>query len=88
MTGSEAACESAAVASLMPPVAESKVGEDMVGGKPVGEDVDFHTSILDNLFAERKAVGISRKMAEVMIDATESELDVLYKLPAETTEES
>jgi hypothetical protein len=59
----------------------------MENGKVLNEDEDFHTPILDNLFAERKAVGISRTMAKVMIDATEDELDVLYKLPEVTTEE-
>lgn len=60
----------------------------MVNGKPIGEDTDFHSQILDNLFAERKAVAISRTMAKVMIDATEDELDAIYKLPDMTTEES
>jgi hypothetical protein len=67
-------------------LAKSKEGEDMVNGKPAGTDADFHDPILDNLFAQRKAVAISRTMAKVMIDATEDELDVLYKLP-ETSQE-
>ncbi len=65
---------------------KSHEGEDMVDGKPIGEDTDFHDPILDNLFAQRKVIGITRKMAAVMIDATEDELDVLYKLP-ETSQE-
>jgi hypothetical protein len=70
-------------------LAKSKEGEDTELGKLLSprDDRAFHEPILDNLFAERKAVGISRTMAKVMIDATEAELDVIYKLPEVTTEE-
>jgi hypothetical protein len=68
---------------------KSKEGEDTELGRLLvpRDDRAFHDPILDNLFAERKSVGISRTMAKVMIDATEKELDVIFKLPEVTTEE-